>query len=214
VRSVKVKICGMRDPQNIDDVARLGPDYLGFIFSPASPRFVGTRLNTMQMRHFDSAIRKVGVFVDQPVDEIVRQKDAYFLNMIQLHGGESPEFCRELRAAVPGIEIIKAFAVHAGFDLASSAPYEPYCALFLFDTQSAVPGGSGASFDWSLLTGYRGQLDYLLSGGVGRSNFKQALAWVRGHERAAGLDLNSRIETAPGVKSLALAGELLREAKS
>jgi phosphoribosylanthranilate isomerase len=98
---------------------------------------------------------------------------------------------------VPGIEIIKAFAVHAGFDLASSAPYEPYCALFLFDTQSAVPGGSGASFDWSLLSGYRGQLDYLLSGGIGRSNFKQALAWVRGHERAAGLDLNSRIETAP-----------------
>ena len=214
MKPIQVKVCGLRDPQNIDEIARLGPDLMGFIFWPDSPRFVGTRLSTLQMRNFDSAVRKVGVFVNQPIEEIVREKDAYFLNAVQLHGDEAPEFCRDLRAAVPGIEIIKAFGVGEGFDFSVTAAYEPYCSLFLFDTQSAGRGGAGNAFDWALLEGYQGQLEYLLSGGIGRGNLREALAWVRSHPRAAGIDLNSKIETSPGVKSLALAAEIMREARA
>ncbi len=208
---LKIKICGLREAQNIEEIAALKPDYMGFIFYEKSPRFAGARLNMLQLRNFDSAVRKVGVFVDQSVEEIVRRKDEYFLDVVQLHGHETPETCRELRAAVPGMDLIKAFHVKPDFDFSETAAYAPHCRLFLFDTACSGFGGSGLAFDWSLLERYGGETPFLLSGGIGRTTVREAVKLLQQHPRGAGIDVNSGVETAPGVKSLALAAEIVRE---
>ena len=210
---LKVKICGMRDPQNIDDVARLEPDYMGFIFWEGSPRFVGLKLSTVQLQNFDSRIKKVGVFVDQSIEYILDKKDAYFLDAVQLHGGETPEFCRELSSRVPGLPLVKAFGVAPGFDFKELEAYEPYCAWFLFDAKTPQHGGSGVSFDWSILADYQGYNQFFVSGGIGRDNIRGLMAAMAGHDKFMGIDLNSGVEVRPGFKSISLVREVISEVR-
>ena len=199
---LKVKVCGMREPQNIEEAAALGPDFMGFIFHEQSPRFVGLKLNTAQLRHFDSRIKKVGVFVDHELEYIVDKKDAYFLDAVQLHGGETPEFCRQLQQRVPGLMIIKAFGVDPSFDFAQTDAYEPYAALFLFDAKTERHGGAGEPFDWSLLRGYRGRTEFLVGGGVGPEHIGTLRRLAGEYKPFIGVDLNSRVEVRPGLKSI------------
>lgn len=202
---MKIKVCGMREPENLAAVGALRPDYIGLIFYSRSLRYAGgaepTALSTLP-----EEIRKVGVFVNETPETIRRTIERYGLDAVQLHGGESPEFCRELKEYV---EVIKTFPVRSAADFAVCGAYERCCDLFLFDTKTEGYGGSGVAFDWNLLGAYRGGTAFLLSGGIGAEDVAKIRAI--GHPRLAGVDLNSRFETEPGVKDVFLLEKFINE---
>jgi phosphoribosylanthranilate isomerase len=190
-----VKVCGMRQPQNIADVEALGIDMMGFIFHPRSPRYVEQRPAYMPKK-----CRRIGVFVNASTDEILRRVDDFQLNGVQLHGSETPEQCRQLRER--GLMVIKAISSTANLD-AAAAPYattDSGCDLLLFDTACATHGGSGRSFDWGLLDTYTGSVPFLLSGGINPQSLA-ALAALH-HPMWRGVDLNSGFEIAPTLKNV------------
>lgn len=186
-----VKVCGMRETGNIRQVEQTGADWMGFIFYPRSARFVAELPAYLPQRQ-----KRVGVFVNADPSDLHRIKDQYRLHLVQLHGTESPELCAAMRRA--GIQVIKAFSPKQADDLAATAAYEGTADYFLFDTPTAGFGGSGQSFDWTILQHYTGQTPFLLSGGI-RPDSLEALARFR-HPRWAGIDLNSGFELAPGIK--------------
>ncbi len=194
-----VKICGMREAENIRAVAALGPDLLGFIFSEKSARFVRGTLDAQTLRELPSGAGRVGVFVDAGLAEITATAAEFGLDYVQLHGHETPEFCQQVRAQ--NLRIIKAFAVGTNFDFDTLNAYESSCDYFLFDTKGELPGGNGRAFDWSVLSRYTGPVPFWLSGGLGPENLAAALRFE--HPRLHGLDFNSKLETAPGVKNVA-----------
>ena len=162
-------------------------------FKTNSPRFVSRVPGYLPAR-----AKRVGVFVNPSDDEVRRKIHSYSLDYLQLHGHESPARCCELRLS--GLPLIKAFAIATADDLLATAAYEGLCDYFLFDTKSALPGGSGQSFDWTLLDSYAGRTPFLLSGGIGPEH-AEAIRRLR-HPLLAGVDLNSRFESAPGIKDI------------
>ena len=206
--SVQIKVCGMRDPANIEALAKLPVDLIGFIFYPQSPRAVkGDALEKWlhQPGRFASLPRRVGVFVNAPIEEVLNRVHDFSLDYVQLHGTESPAYCRELLdlwslTSMSGAQLIKAFPVGPGFDFSEVEGYAPFCAYALFDTQTEGFGGSGEAFDWSLLSAYSGSLPFFLSGGLGPDALEAIQAFR--HPKLAGLDLNSRFEEKPGVKNI------------
>ena len=218
-----IKVCGMRDDANIRAVERLGPSLMGFIFWPHSSRYAGRHPVVMPQ-----SCRRVGVFVDEQLDEVVRTAGLHALDYIQLHGHESPGYIRqlcEMTSVLPhrvgqgsGIPVIKAFAIATEADLAQTAAYDGVADLFLFDTRAQLPGGSGRQFDWSVLCAYRGNTPFLLSGGIGADDVQRLCDFV-GHcpssvaALMAGIDVNSRFETGPGMKDVALLGSFIAEVK-
>lgn len=194
-----VKVCGMRESANIEAVAGLHPDFLGFIFHPGSARYAGAALQPALLRALPEGVHKVGVFVDADTPHILATLAAFGLDAAQLHGHETPAQCAELRAA--GVPVIKSFGVGATLDLEALRPYEGHCDYFIFDTQGPAPGGNGVTFDWQLLRAYNLATPYLLAGGIGPEHMA-ALATLR-LPGLAGVDLNSRFETAPACKDLA-----------
>jgi len=191
-----VKVCGMRDVSSLAEVAALAPDFLGFIFVPASPRYVGTALAPEQLRALPPHIRKVGVFVNETTAAILATARRFGLDAVQLHGQETPSQCQAL--SDEGLQIIKAFSVGEDFDQAELLPYVPHCDFFLFDTKGPAPGGNGVVFDWQQLANYRLPTPYFLAGGLGPAH-AATLAALR-LPGLAGIDLNSGFETSPGVK--------------
>lgn len=196
------KVCGMTQGDNIRAVEQLGVDLMGFIFYSPSPRFVDALPNYLPLR-----AARVGVFVDQPKEEVLMYADRFGLQAIQLHGHESPDYCRSLRER--GLHIIKAFPIATADDLPATAAYEGLCDYYLFDTKALLPGGSGQTFDWSVLESYRGRTPFLLSGGI-RPEHASAVRLLQ-HPLLAGIDLNSRFESAPGVKDVQLLRKFLEE---
>lgn len=188
-----IKVCGMREADNIRALEQLDVDMIGFIFYPKSPRCV-CDLPAYMPRH----AKRVGVFVNADKKEIEMFADRFGLEYIQLHGAESPGYCRSLHAS--GLRLIKAFSVATRKDLEGTESYEPYCDYFLFDTRCEQHGGSGNQFDWALLNSYKGHTPFLLSGGINEHS-AGALKEL-GHPRLAGFDLNSRFEVKPGVKDI------------
>lgn len=189
-----IKVCGMREPENIRQIAQLGIDWMGFIFYAKSPRYISHEI--CSRKHADYACRKVGVFVDAPLEEMLIAAIDYKLDYLQLHGNESPDDCYALQKR--GIGLIKAFAVSSKDDLAQTADYEGRADYFLFDTRCSGYGGSGQSFDWSILAAYSGKTPFLLSGGIHPGSLEALQRFS--HPLLAGIDLNSGFETAPGVK--------------
>lgn len=183
----------MRDGDNIMQLDALPVDMIGFIFYHKSPRFV------YEMPHFmPKNSKKVGVFVDEPKESVQTYADRFELDYVQLHGNESPEYCRSLQAN--GLKIIKAFSVADVKDLKQVNQYEPSCRMFVFDTKSDQPGGSGKQFDWDILEAYHGETPFLLSGGI---NCYSARALKEFHHPALiGYDLNSRFELKPALKDI------------
>jgi phosphoribosylanthranilate isomerase len=183
----------MRETVNIMEVARLRPDYMGFIFFDRSPRFVGSSF--VLPSDFPSTIKKVGVFVDESVDRIRKLVDQYQLQYVQLHGSESPDVCKQLRSS--GAGVIKVFSVDDDFDLTLTKPYEDVVDYFLFDTKGKFYGGNGRPFNWTMLEQYDHKIPFFLSGGLTPDNVQQALsAAVNMHA----LDVNSGVEVMPAVK--------------
>lgn len=206
--SVQIKVCGMRDPANIEALAKLPIDLIGFVFYPKSPRAVkGDALETWLHQWGASVLlpRRVGVFVNAPIEDVLNRVHDFSLDYVQLHGTESPAYCRELRelwslGSMRGAQLIKAFSVGSGFDFSEVEAYAPYCAYALFDTKTESFGGSGESFDWSLLSAYSGSLPFFLSGGIGPDKLEAIQAFQ--HPKLVGLDLNSRFEEKPGIKNI------------
>jgi len=184
----------MREDSNIQEVALLEPDFMGFIFYKGSKRFVG---NDWIMPQFPSSIKKVGVFVNALKEDILYKAEKYGLDYIQLHGDESVEFCAELSEHY---EIIKVFSVDGEFDLEETAKYKPYAAYFLFDTKGDNYGGTGSSFDWNILKDYNNETPVFLSGGIGLDNVEQLMDL--NHVNICAIDVNSKFEISPGVKDV------------
>ena len=199
----------MRDAAALAAVAALAPDFLGFIFAPKSPRFVGDVLAPELVRALPSTIWKVGVFVNETTEHILATAHRFGLAAVQLHGHETAAQCEELNDA--GLLVMKAFSVGAAVDFAALLPYVPYCDFFLFDTKGAAPGGNGAIFDWNLLSAYNLPVPYFLAGGLGLEHATE-LAALR-LPGLVGVDLNSGFETAPGVKDAGRVGEMLKALK-
>ncbi len=190
-----IKVCGMREPDNIRAVEALGIDLMGFIFWPSSSRFVAEIPSYLPRK-----CRRVGVFVDAALPDIQTAVKDYSLDFVQLHGQESPEAISALKARLPALRIIKSLAVTGPADLDRTASYESVCDAFLFDTPGPLPGGNGRQFNWEVLRQYRGRLPFLLSGGIGPDDASR----IRDFEipGCIGIDLNSRFETAPGRKDV------------
>ncbi len=202
-----VKVCGLRDAASLAAVAGLTPDFMGFIFAPASPRFVGAALAPEAVRALPASTWKVGVFVNETSARILATAQQFGLGAVQLHGQETPAQCEELSEA--GLLVIKAFAVGDALDLAALQPYVPHCDFFLFDTKGAAPGGNGTVFDWNALKDYNLPVPYFLAGGLGLAH-ASALAALR-LPGLVGVDLNSGFETAPGVKDAARVQQMLTQ---
>ena len=205
----------MRDAQNIREVSQLGVDMIGMIFYPKSPRYV-----EMQSSHAgiipdyvkeDINIKsakspaRVGVFVDDMVQNIVTRVVNYHLDYVQLHGNEPREMCENLRLTLdpdirPGIKIIKAISVSDASDIQKYKEYVGAVDFFLFDTKCKTVGGSGQQFDWQVLEQYDGEVPFLLSGGIGPEDASRLHAFH--HPKCIGIDLNSRFEIEPGVKDV------------
>lgn len=194
---MKIKVCGMRDERNIAQVAALEPDYMGFIFHPGSPRFAGG-LDPEALSVLGPHIGRVGVFVGAEPEYILAQAQKYALGLLQLHGDEPPELCARLRERAA---VIKAFGIGSRGDLEAVQAYEGACDYLLFDTRSAARGGSGRQFDHGLLAAYGGSTPYFLSGGLSPADAVKMAAF--GDARCVAADINSRFETAPGVKDAA-----------
>ncbi len=197
-----IKVCGMTDAENIRQTEQLGVDMMGFIFYPKSPRCLYDIPEYLPQR-----AKRVGVFVNENKETVCIYADRFGLDYVQLHGNESPEYCRSL--CQQGLQLIKAFSIASPKDLSRMSAYEGICSYYLFDTKTEELGGSGKRFDWNLLTGYRGLTPFLLSGGIGPDS-TQALKKFH-HYRMAGIDINSRFETAPGVKDVARIREFIRK---
>lgn len=185
------KVCGMRDAQNIRDVESLGVDWIGMIFWPKSKRYVAEVPS-----YLPEHLKKVGVFVDSTLDDILQHISDYQLDIIQLHGQESPDFAKALKPHT----IIKAFNIEKADDLLQTEKYEGIADYFLFDTKGKMVGGNGQKFDWSVLTTYQGKTPFLLSGGIGPEDTESVKSFH--HPRCIGIDLNSRFESEPGFKDI------------
>ncbi|MEJ6556855.1 MAG: phosphoribosylanthranilate isomerase [Flavobacteriaceae bacterium] len=192
---MKLKVCGMREPENIKALAALTPDYMGFIFWAPSSRYVETTTPELP-----SAIKKTGVFVDASVDYIQTVVQDHDLQAVQLHGKETPEYCSYVQSL--GVEVIKAFSIKDHFDFTSLTPYESGCDFFLFDTKGELPGGNGYGFDWSILTNYPSQKPFFLSGGIGLEHTIQIKALLNTDLPLHAIDVNSKFELAPALKNI------------
>jgi phosphoribosylanthranilate isomerase len=191
---MKLKICGMRDPQNTAQIAALEPDYLGFIFYAPSPRYV-----EKETPKVPQSIKKVGVFVDASIDYVISCIKQHHLQAVQLHGKENPVYCNEIKSL--NVEVIKAFAVGNKFDFKQLDSYQSSCDFFLFDTQTEQKGGSGKKFDWTLLHEYPLQKPFFLSGGIGPHDLEAIKVLKKTNLPLYALDVNSKFETAPALKN-------------
>ncbi len=229
---VRLKICGMKFQDNIEAVAALQSDYLGFIFYEKSTRFFDGEIPKLPQH-----IKKVGVFVNASLDYIIRKVNKYDLQAVQLHGKESPEFCVELKRHYEecqfersreqndvvishketdchnfsqksrndkAIEIIKVFSIKNDFDFKVLESYEDVCDYYLFDTKGKLPGGNGYTFNWEVLKNYPSTKPYFLSGGIGLDEVESILSFLRRQESkyCYVIDVNSKFEIEPGLKEI------------
>ncbi len=196
---MKIKVCGMRERNNIEEVVALQPNFIGFIFYEKSPRFVADLLNEEYIRSIPQNIKKVGVFVNASPGHIVDTVKKYDLQYAQLHGNELPDMCRSLRQK--GINIIKAFSIDENFNFNMLNNYKSFCDMFLFDTKGASPGGNGVPFNWNILSKYDNEKPLFLSGGIGPDNIESVIELSK-KIRIYGIDVNSLFETEPGMKDI------------
>ena len=202
---IQVKVCGMRDPRNLEQLCALDPEYIGFIFYPLSRRFVGTRPDPALFRIPGADIKKAGVFVDEEFERVMEAIELFGLDAVQLHGSESLDYCRRLSAAP--VEIIKMLDPH-GYEK-HAVEYREVADLFLFDSAGAGKGGSGLKFDWDALADPPFRFPFLLSGGIGPEDAGRIQSFH--HMGFRGVDVNSRFEFSPGLKDIGLLKTFITE---
>jgi phosphoribosylanthranilate isomerase len=194
---MQIKVCGMKNPQNIEAVLQLKPNYLGFIFYDQSPRFVANLPETL-LQNIPNTVEKVAVFVNETLANIFPITQKYRLKTIQLHGQESPLFCKNLQAE--GFKVWKAFNIAEIKDIEHIANYAEVIDLAVLDAKGKSLGGNGTVFDWNLLENYTYKVPFLLSGGISMDNIAKVLQLK--HEQLVGIDVNSKFELEAGIKDV------------
>jgi len=189
----------MKEPENMARVLELGPDYMGFIFYERSPRYVGSQW-AGTVEDFPATTGKVGVFVNERPETVKTLAKKFQLDYLQLHGNETPEYCRDLAQA--GYSLIKVLNPETIQSSGHIDAYKPWVEFFLFDTPGKQHGGTGLAFDWSLLKQYDNEVPVFLSGGISLDNIKMVGELER--LNLAAVDINSRFETSPGLKDIAM----------
>ena len=201
----------MKQPQNIADIAALNPDYLGFIFYEKSKRYVGEDFDAALTNHLPKGIKKVGVFVNASLEYVQSKVQKYDLDLVQLHGEESVEYCRAngIAFAKKGLktQIIKVFSIGQTFDFQQLEPYKLHCDYFLFDTKGKEKGGNGFAFNWNVLKDYDNEKLFFLSGGLSLENVGEVQK-LDGLNIVA-IDVNSGFEIKPGLKSIKKVKQLI-----
>lgn len=191
-----LKVCGMK--HNIEAVAALDPQYLGFIFYEKSPRYFSGELPQLPEH-----IKKVGVFVNAPISEVIQLTKQYQLAVCQLHGDESVAYLQQLRETLPNsVALWKVFAVDTNSNLSAISPYEAVADAFLFDTKGKERGGNGIRFSWDILKNYKSSKPFILSGGIGPEHFEELQKLFSLDLPIMAVDVNSKFETAPGSKNI------------
>jgi len=192
-----IKVCGMKNHQNMQEVAALKPAYMGFIFYPQSPRYVN-----QPIAELPNTIQRVGVFVSDSIQSVTAKVKLHKLNVLQLHGEESASYISELKQALPkSIKIWKVFAVRSAFDFDLLTPFEPLVDAFLFDTKGPAPGGNGFAFDWNILKLYPSTTPVVISGGIGLNHKTQLQQLIATGIPLLAIDVNSQFELEPGLKN-------------
>jgi phosphoribosylanthranilate isomerase len=197
-RNIKLTVCGMRESENILELAKLLPDYMGFIFYGPSKRYAGELLDAKVLASLPESIIKTGVFVNESVEEIVEITKRYGLSAVQLHGEEPAAACAELKAS--GLQVIKVVHVGTAVGWRSLERYETVSDYFLFDTADASWGGTGRLFDWNILKDYPSDKPFFLSGGIGIEQLP--IPDVVLEKPLWAIDVNSRFEISPGLKDV------------
>jgi len=196
-----VKVCGMRDTQNISEVGQLCPDFMGFVFVSTSPRAVPETFTKASLGDLSPTTVKIGVFSNDSSERIIMKATDLLLDGVQLHGTETKAQIRELKSALPQLKILKACSLAGAADLDRLADFEEYVDLFVFD--GSTPG-SGSKFDWTLLDRYQLSTPFLLAGGIGPDDIGEVRELTMRVKGLVGIDINSKVESGPGVKDLEL----------
>jgi len=184
---MKFKVCGLFDDKNIQQVAELNPDYIGHIFWEKSVRYVKTKTPNQKKE-----IKKTGVFFNSKIDDVINRINEHNLACVQLHGEESPQYCKNIMDK--GTQVIKSFRIDDDFDFSVLKNYENYCDLFLFDSKSELPGGTGKSFNWENLKKYNLEKDFFISGGIGLHSIDSLFNVLKTGLPVYGIDVNSKFE--------------------
>lgn len=206
---MKIKVCGLNDIANVNDVLQLQPDFIGFIFYNKSSRNCTITNNAVGELNV-GLTKKVGVFVNEVKDVVLEIVNNCDLDYVQLHGGESLTYCKELSSA--GIKIIKAFSVDDSFDMNETNEFQ-FCDYLLFDTKGENAGGNGIQFNWDILKNYKGTVPFVLSGGLELSHTDSLLALSKTLPLLSVLDINSKFEIDPGLKDIDLVEEFINDIK-
>lgn len=210
---VLVKICGLAETDGLDAAVEAGMDFAGFVFYPGSPRALSPEAAADLADALPDEITKVGLFVDPTDDDLDRVLRQFRLDLIQLHGNESPERVDRIRLEF-GLPVMKAIGIAAASDLDRARAYEGHADWLLFDAKpmddDTRPGGLGRSFPWHLLQDWRGETPWMLAGGLTPENVERAVA----ESGAGAVDVSSGVESAPGVKDPARIAAFLRAAKN
>lgn len=194
---MKLKICGLKYPENIKKITTMNLDYIGFIFYKNSPRYIENNFSVDFVNSIPEHIQKVGVFVNESEDNIFNTIAQYNLNAIQLHGNESEQICKEFK---PYIKVIKAFCIDEQFNFSILEKYIHSVDYFLFDTASESYGGTGKAFNHQLLLNYTYKVPFFMSGGIDGTKLKTIIDLNLKYLYA--LDINSKFEINPGLKDV------------
>ena len=197
---MNIKVCGITEMKQLQQLDGLDIDFAGLIFYKESPRYIGDKISRKDLKKADFDLKKVGVFVNPEMIDVLDAIDEYGLEVVQLHGDESPEMCEDLSSEV---EVIKVFRVTGNEDIDKlGAPYDAVCDYYLFDTGGLKEsfGGTGQQFDWNILTKAKIEKPFFLSGGIGVEDAAKIKTFK--HPDLFGVDINSKFETAPGVKDM------------
>ena len=197
---MQFKVCGITSIDQATALQAMGVHYIGFIFYPSSKRYVLEKLSLADLANFRPiGVKKVGVFVNEPLDQLLHIVLEAGLDLVQLHGDETPDYCAAVRQKV---ETIKVFRV--GATVPDVTAYEAVVDHFLFDTDSALYGGTGQHFNWELIKGSTIPKPFFLSGGIGPNDVQgiQVMEKTKAGKSLLALDINSQFELAPGMKDL------------
>lgn len=207
-----IKICGLNTPVTLDAAIAARADYAGFVFYPPSPRHLSLTDAAALAARAEGRITRVGLFVDASDDAIAQAVSAASLEVLQLHGKETPQRAAQIKAQF-GLPVWKALSVAAKEDIGRAANYADAADLVLFDAKTpkgSLPGGMGLSFDWSLVANWKGAVAWGLAGGLNPANVAEAVRLTR----APLVDTSSGVESAPGVKDTHLISAFCAAARS
>jgi len=211
---LKIKVCGLRDIQNINEIIALEPDYVGFIFYDKSPRYIGAKNIEIAKLDIPYSINKTGVFVNASHNEVINAIAFYNLKAVQLHGNESVDYCRLLKdeletSKLNTTEVIKAISINDSVNFNNYNAYIPFTNYFLLDTSTVLKGGSGNKFNWSLLLNYNLNHKFFLSGGIEPNDAIEIINIDS--PMLVGIDINSKFEISPGLKNTSLVKTFIKE---